>query len=101
MGYWIVKTEPSAYSYADLEREGTTSWDGVKNPVAMKHLRAMQAGDDVPGYHTGDEKTGVGLAEGTALDAQPGVPKLKAARPLARTATLAAGQAVPKINDLG
>src|SRR2546430_15845641 len=101
MGYWIVKTEPSAYSYADLEREGTTSWDGVKNPVAMKHLRAMQAGDDGLGYHTGGEKAGVGLAKVTALDAKLGVAKLKAGRPMARPATLAGGKAGTMVSGFG
>src|SRR2546421_10846493 len=101
MGYWIVKTEPSAYSYADLEREGTTSWDGVKNPVAMKHLRAMQAGDDVLGYHTGGEKAGWGLSKVTAPGAKLGGPKLKAGRPIARPVPLAEGKADTRFSDLG
>lgn len=101
MGYWIVKTEPSAYSYADLEREGTTSWEGVKNPVAMKHLRAMQAGDDVLVYHTGDEKSVVGLAKVTAQDAASGVPKLKAVRPMPRPVTLREIKADKMFSDLG
>jgi len=64
-GMWLVKTEPSTYSYSDLEREGRTVWDGVKNPVALKNLKAMQPGDRVIVYHTGDEKAAVGLAEVT------------------------------------
>ncbi len=59
---WLLKTEPSTYGYDDLEREGTTRWDGVRNPVAMKHLRAMKKGDAVLIYHTGDEKAVVGAA---------------------------------------
>ncbi len=59
---WLVKTEPQAYSYADLEREGRAVWDGVTNPAALKNLRAMQAGELVVVYHTGDEKAAVGLA---------------------------------------
>jgi predicted RNA-binding protein with PUA-like domain len=59
---WLLKTEPSAYSYADLERDGRTAWDGVTNPVALKNLRAMKAGDLVFVYHTGDEKAVVGTA---------------------------------------
>ncbi len=59
---WLVKTEPQAYSYADLEREGRATWDGVTNPAALKNLRAMQAGELVVVYHTGDEKAAVGLA---------------------------------------
>ncbi|MFQ3661073.1 MAG: EVE domain-containing protein [Chloroflexaceae bacterium] len=63
MRYWILKTEPRTYSYADLLREGRTVWDGVTNNVALKHLRAMQPGDQVLIYHTGDERRVVGLAE--------------------------------------
>jgi predicted RNA-binding protein with PUA-like domain len=61
-GYWILKTEPSAYSVDDLLRQKTAVWDGVKNPLALKHLRAMQPGDEVLIYHTGDEKAVVGTA---------------------------------------
>lgn len=61
--YWIVKTEPSTYSYDDLERQQTAVWDGVKNNLALKHLREMKPGDQVLVYHTGDEKAVVGLAE--------------------------------------
>src|SRR5258707_4135439 len=60
--YWLVKTEPSTYSFDDLKREGVATWDGVKNPVAMKHLRAMQAGDEVLVFHTGNEKYLIGVA---------------------------------------
>ena len=59
---WLVKTEPSTYSFADLQREKRTRWDGVSNPVALKHLRGMAKGDEVMVYHTGDEKAIVGLA---------------------------------------
>jgi len=61
--YWLLKTEPSAYSYVRLERDGRAVWDGVKNPVALKNLRAMQPGDAALIYHTGDEKAAVGVAE--------------------------------------
>jgi len=60
--YWIVKTEPSTYSYDDLERAQTAVWDGVKNPVALRNLKAMHPGDQVLVYHTGDEKAVVGWA---------------------------------------
>jgi predicted RNA-binding protein with PUA-like domain len=60
---WLVKTEPGTYSYDDLEREGRAVWDGVKNPVAIRNLKAMKAGDPVVVYHTGDERAAVGLAE--------------------------------------
>ena len=60
--HWILKTEPSDYSFADLERDRRTRWSGVSNPVALKHLRSMAQGDPVMIYHTGDEKRIVGLA---------------------------------------
>ncbi len=60
---WLLKTEPSVYSYDDLEREGRTRWDGVRNPAALRNLRAMKVGDRLFVYHTGDEKAVVGLAE--------------------------------------
>src|SRR5689334_16884249 len=63
MACWLLKTEPSAYSYEDLAREKRTSWDGVGNPVALKHLRAAKRGDDLVVYHTGDERAAVGLAK--------------------------------------
>lgn len=85
-GYWLIKTEPSAYSFDDLKREGVATWDGVKNPVAMKNLRAMQAGDEVFVYHTGNEKSVVGMAEVVAAGDPP---QLKATRRLARAVTLA------------
>lgn len=101
MGHWVVKTEPSTYSYDDLARDGTTLWDGVKNPVAAKHLRAMQAGDDVLVYHTGDEKAIVGLAKVVAQDQKLGLPKLKAVRPVPRPVTLAEIKADKTFADLG
>lgn len=60
--YWILKTEPSTYSFDDLEREKAAVWDGVRNNLALKHLRQMQPGDEVLIYHTGNEKAAVGLA---------------------------------------
>lgn len=101
MGHWVVKTEPSTYSYDDLARDGTTLWDGVKNPVAAKHLRAMQPGDDVLVYHTGDEKAIVGLAKVVAQDQKLGLPKLKAVRPVPRPVTLAEIKADKTFADLG
>ncbi len=64
--YWIVKTEPSTYSYDDLAHQKTAVWDGVKNNLALKHLRQMMPGDRVLVYHTGDEKAVVGVAEVTS-----------------------------------
>jgi len=68
--HWIVKTEPSTYSYDDLARQKTAVWDGVKNNLALKHLRQMKPGDRVLVYHTGDEKAVVGVAE-VRSDAYP------------------------------
>jgi predicted RNA-binding protein with PUA-like domain len=59
---WLLKTEPTTYSYDDLERDGRAVWDGVANPVALKNLRAAKAGDLAVIYHTGAEKSAVGLA---------------------------------------
>ena len=59
---WLVKEEPSNYSYAALQRDGQTTWSGVRNPLAQKHLRSMAPGDRVFFYHTGNEKAVVGIA---------------------------------------
>ena len=59
---WLFKEEPSNYSYDDLARDGRTSWTGVRNPVAQKNLRAVQKGDRIFFYHTGDQKSVVGIA---------------------------------------
>jgi predicted RNA-binding protein with PUA-like domain len=60
---WLLKTEPSEYGYDDLEREGHAVWDGVRNPAALRNLKAMKVGDRVFVYHTGDIKAVVGVAE--------------------------------------
>src|SRR3954464_15741784 len=65
---YLLKTEPSTYSFADLQREQTTIWDGVSNPVALKNLRAMKSGDRLVIYHTGDEKSAVGTASVVSVD---------------------------------
>jgi predicted RNA-binding protein with PUA-like domain len=62
---WLVKTEPSAYSWSDLVKDGSTRWDGVRNPLARNHLAAMKRGDLVLVYHSGDEKAVVGIAKVT------------------------------------
>jgi predicted RNA-binding protein with PUA-like domain len=68
--HWLLKSEPSVYLYADLEREGRAVWDGVTNALALKHLRAMRKGDLAFIYRTGDEKQIVGIAE-VASDPYP------------------------------
>jgi predicted RNA-binding protein with PUA-like domain len=70
MALWLFKEEPSSYSFADLRRDKSTTWEGVKNPLAQKHLRSVKKGDRVFFYHTGDEKAVVGIMEVTA-DPQP------------------------------
>jgi len=66
---YLLKTEPSTYSFADLQREGSTIWDGVNNPVARKNLAGMKKGDTLVVYHTGDEKAVVGTATVVSVDA--------------------------------
>ena len=67
---WLVKEEPSNYSFDDLTRDGRTSWTGVRNPLAQKHLRGIRRGDRIFFYHTGNEKSVVGIAR-AAGDAYP------------------------------
>jgi predicted RNA-binding protein with PUA-like domain len=89
---YLLKTEPTVYSFADLQRESTTIWDGVTNPAAVKHLREMKPGEHLVIYHTGDEKSAVGTATVVSVDASdPKTPlvKIKAGKPLAKPVTLA------------
>ena len=72
-GRWLLKTEPSAYSFAQLQRDKRTVWDGVKNPLALKNLSQVQKGDQLFIYHTGDEKAVIGIA--TAVSAAYPDPK--------------------------
>jgi predicted RNA-binding protein with PUA-like domain len=82
---YLLKTEPSEYSFADLQRDQTTVWDGVSNPVALKNLRGMKKGDHLVIYHTGDERQAVGTASVVSVDAaDPKNPRvtIKAGKPL-------------------
>jgi predicted RNA-binding protein with PUA-like domain len=63
MNYWLVKTEPDTYSWDDLVKDSKTTWDGVRNFQARSNLKAMKTGDQVFIYHTGDEKSIIGLAK--------------------------------------
>jgi predicted RNA-binding protein with PUA-like domain len=89
---YLLKTEPTVYSFADLEREKSTIWDGVTNPVAVKHLREMKAGERLVIYHTGDEKSAVGMASVVSVDASdaknPQV-KIKVGKAIVASKTLA------------
>ena len=89
---YLLKTEPSVYSFADLQREKTTIWDGVTNPVAVKNLRGMKSGEQLVIYHTGDEKSAVGTATVVSVETpDPRNPQVKinVGKPLARPVTLA------------
>jgi predicted RNA-binding protein with PUA-like domain len=66
--YYLLKTEPSAYSFSDLVRDKETNWDGVTNPQAVKNLAGMKKGDKLVIYHTGDEKAAVGAAHVKSVD---------------------------------
>ena len=110
MSRFLVKTEPSTYSFADLQRDRRTVWDGVSNPVALKHLATIRKGDTVIVYHTGDEKQAVGLAVALSnaypdpklADPRRVVVDLAPQRSLPKAVTLAQvkADAVLKANDL-
>jgi len=70
MAHWLFKQEPSCYSFDQLQKDGSTTWDGVANPVAQKHLRAVKKGDRVFFYHTGNDKAVVGVMQ-VADDPKP------------------------------
>ena len=93
---YLLKTEPSEYSFADLMRDKTTVWDGVSNPVALKNLRAMKPGERLVIYHTGDEKSAVGTATVVSVDTSdaknPQV-KIKVGKANAKPVTLAEAKA--------
>lgn len=103
MAAWLFKTEPSDFSFEDLVAKKSARWDGVKNPTALKHLRSIEKGDTVIVYHTGDEKSAVGLARvvrapypDPALDEPKRVVvDLAADRPLPRPVPLAEFRADP------
>jgi len=99
---YLLKTEPSTYSFADLQREKQTTWDGVSNPVALKNLARMKPGDRLVIYHTGDEKSAVGTASVVSVDtsdaSNPQV-KIKAGRLIAKPVTLAQAKASPLFSE--
>jgi predicted RNA-binding protein with PUA-like domain len=95
VAFWLFKEEPDHYSFADLQKDGSTTWNGIKNPVALKNLRTVRRGDRVFFYHTGKEKAVVGemrvtegaqTSEGDPRDVSVEVAPV---RPLARPVTLA------------
>lgn len=89
--HYLLKTEPSAYSFADLSREKETIWDGVSNPTALRNLRIMNPGDQLVIYETGDVKSAVGTASVVsvqAADAKDPKVRIKVAKPLPRVVSL-------------
>jgi len=89
---YLLKTEPSEYSFVDLQHNKATTWDGISNPVALKHLREMKAGDRLVIYETGDHKSAVGTAMVVSVDVSDAKnPKVKitAGKALAKPVTLA------------
>ncbi|KAA9338395.1 EVE domain-containing protein [Hymenobacter busanensis] len=110
MNYWLVKSEPAAYSFADLERDGHTGWTGVRNHQARNYLAQMQPGDQVLVYHSVTDKEVVGVAQvaraaypdRTAEPSSPWVavdlqPKLRLPRPV----SLAAIKADARLQQMG
>ena len=90
--HYLLKTEPTVYSFADLEREKSTIWDGVANPAAVKNLRSMHKGEGLIIYHTGDERQAVGTATVESVDvSDPKTPavRIKVGKRLAKPVTLA------------
>src|SRR3954469_23565763 len=106
--YWLVKSEPEAYAWADLVRDGRTAWTGVRNFQARNHLKAMQAGDRVLFYASVTTKAVLGLAEVTktafpdSTASEPGwvAVELKAVKPLAHPVTLAQIKADPALSNI-
>lgn len=89
---YLLKTEPSEYSFADLQRDKATVWDGVSNPVALRHMREMKPGARLVIYETGDHKCAVGTASVVSVEvSDPKNPRLeiKAGRALSKQVSLA------------
>jgi predicted RNA-binding protein with PUA-like domain len=108
MAFWLVKSEPGAWSWEDQVRDGVTAWTGVRNFQACNNLKAMKLGDRAFFYHSVDEKRIVGIVEvvreaypdPTAEDPRWMCPDLKAVAPLARPVTLAEIKADPRLAEL-
>jgi predicted RNA-binding protein with PUA-like domain len=89
--YYLLKTEPSEYSFAELQRDGQTEWDGVSNPTAVKHLRGMKPGDRIIIYETATVRSAVGTASVVSVHlADPKTPlvRIKVGKPLANAISL-------------
>lgn len=109
MAYWLLKTEPTTYSFDDLLREGTTVWDGVANNTALIHLRQTQPGDPALIYHSGDERAVIGTATIASVpypdpklaDPKRVVVDVEAGERLARVVPLSAIKADPAFAQFG
>lgn len=107
MTKWLFKSDPEYYSFADLERDKATVWDGVSNNLALKHLRATRPGDLAFIYHTGDEKAVVGMAEIVSepypdpkqKDPKLAVVDIRAREPLTHPVTLQEIKKQPSLRD--
>ena len=103
MAYWLMKSEPSNYSFDDLVRDGRTEWDGVRNNAARLHLKAMKAGDEAFFYHSMSDKAVVGIMRVTrGAEPDPKAPawvrvRVEPVRPLPRPVTLAEIKAEPRL----
>jgi predicted RNA-binding protein with PUA-like domain len=100
--YYLLKTEPSGYSFADLQRDSVTEWDGVSNPVALRNLREMKPGTRLIIYETGDLKSAVGTATVVSVNNDdPKVPiiTIKAGPPIKHPVSLAQMKADPLFED--
>ena len=103
MAYWLMKSEPSSYSWQDLVRDGSTEWDGVRNNAARLHLKAMKRGDEAFFYHSMDERSVIGVmrivreAAPDPKDADWVSVKVEPVRVLARPVTLKEIKAEPKL----
>ena len=106
MAYWLMKSEPEAYSWEALLRDGETEWDGVRNNAARLHLRAMKPGDQGLFYHSGDVKAAVGIMEIVSephpdpKDAAWVAVRVRPVKPLDPPVTLKAMKAEPKLADM-
>lgn len=106
MAYWLLKSEPESYGWADLVRDGGTEWDGVRNAAAAGHLRAMRAGDLALIYHSGADKAAVGVARivrEARKDGEEGnwvSVAVEPVEPLPRPVTLAAMKADARLSGM-
>ena len=108
MAYWLVKSEPSSYSWEQMTKDGRTSWSGVRNHQAANNMKAMKTGDRAFFYHSGDDKAAVGIVEivkeyypdHTDAAGKFGMVDVKAGTALKTAVTLAAIKAEPKLKNL-